>query len=346
MIIAQAQQKASQIVDEASKRTVDDAQITSEAQQTARQTLDEAKKKAEDDASSIVADASETARQIIDEARHNADDHVLKLAAEAEQSANQIIDEARNEARNQAMTIVTEAEQRASQIIEGAEKQAEGGRQIVPEAEQTASQILDEVKRRARDNARVVKQEAARLLTTANKKRIREDDVQEVFERIHRNLLYLVAGLERPPATPMKKKSTVPEPPETEAAKEARTEAATEGPWEQRLPGQDEEADLDVFHGYVELALPPPIGLDQMLQIHKTMKESPYLNVLNLGGSVDSGITIRVFVEAPIPLLKVIGEMPEVVEASEELPGDEKLVPGRRGEEEYPLRRIIITTKR
>jgi len=243
------------------------------------------------------------------------------------------------------MRIVTEAEQRGGQIVEESKKQAEDDTQILSEADQTASQILDEARKKAKDNAQIVKREAARLLTTAKNKKIREDKVEEVFERIRQNLLSLAECLEKPPAISMKK-TTVPEPPETEAARQVPIETITEEPQEQPAPDRDEGGNLDLFEGHVELALPPPLGLDQMLQIHKTMKQIPYVNVLNLGGSVDKGITIRIFVETPTPLLKVIGEMPEVDKTWEERPGDEKLVPSRQGGEEYPLRRIIMTAKR
>jgi hypothetical protein len=64
-----------------------------------------------------------------------------------------------------------------------------------------------------------------------------------------------------------------------------------------------------------------------------------------LGGSVDKGITIRVLVQQPTPLLKVIAKLSEVEEASEELPDADKTVPSRQTGEKTPIRRIIVTTK-
>jgi hypothetical protein len=122
-------------------------------------------------------------------------------------------------------------------------------------------------------------------------------------------------------------------------------EAVPEGPSEQPASGPEED-NLDLFGGTVEVALPPPVSLEPMLQIHKHLKETPHVDVLNLGGSVDKGITIRISVGTPTPLLRVLGELPGVDEVSEELPGAESIVPGRQGGEEEPLRRIIVTTKR
>ena len=95
----------------------------------------------------------------------------------------------------------------------------------------------------------------------------------------------------------------------------------------------------------MELALVPPIRLDVMLPIHKRLKETENVTVLNMGGSVDRGITIRVSAKTPTPLIKIIREMLGVEKVWEEIPGIISPVPGRQGQEEQPIRRIIINTK-
>jgi hypothetical protein len=82
-----------------------------------------------------------------------------------------------------------------------------------------------------------------------------------------------------------------------------------------------------------------------MLQLHKHLKQTPQLEVLNLGGSVDKGITIRLLLENPTPLRKVLEDMPEVKNVSDELPDAEKMVPARQTGEEPSLRRIVVITK-
>ena len=82
-----------------------------------------------------------------------------------------------------------------------------------------------------------------------------------------------------------------------------------------------------------------------MLQIHRNLKETPQLNVLSLGGSVDKGITIRIELDGPVPLLSLIGGMRGVGKVSEEPPSAESVVPGRQGGEAHPVRRIIATTR-
>jgi hypothetical protein len=108
---------------------------------------------------------------------------------------------------------------------------------------------------------------------------------------------------------------------------------------------EDKPLDPGFYKGTIEIAIPPPVGLDRMLQLHKHLKQTPQIEVLNLGGSVDKGITIRLHLENPTPLLKVLGGMPEVKKASDEAPGAEKMVPSREAGEEPPLKRIVVITK-
>jgi hypothetical protein len=64
---------------------------------------------------------------------------------------------------------------------------------------------------------------------------------------------------------------------------------------------------------------------------------------MNLGGSVDKGITIRLHLETPTPLLKILEDLDEVKNASDEIPGADRLVPSRQGGEEGVKRVIVLT---
>jgi len=114
---------------------------------------------------------------------------------------------------------------------------------------------------------------------------------------------------------------------------------------EQPSPGRIEENDRYsvLYQGTVELAVPPPVGLNRMLQLHKHLKQTPKLEVMNLGGSVDKGITIRLHLETPTPLLKILEDLDEVKNASDEIPGADRLVPSRQGGEEGVKRVIVLT---
>lgn len=105
-----------------------------------------------------------------------------------------------------------------------------------------------------------------------------------------------------------------------------------------------EEVNSDLYSGNVEITLPPPVGLNQMLQLHRHLKENPKVAVLSLTGSVDQGITIKVMVDTPIPLLKTIAELPEVRRAMEESPPADKTAPGPQMPGQTLLRKIIVNT--
>jgi len=104
-----------------------------------------------------------------------------------------------------------------------------------------------------------------------------------------------------------------------------------------------QKQDANLFAGTIELALPPPVALDRMLQLHKHLKETPHIDVLNLGGSVDNGITIRILLDSPIPLLKILEDLPGTDGVAEELDRDDGTIPSREGDEADQVRRVIIT---
>jgi len=273
-----------------------------------------------------IIEAAKEANSIKTEIEEKAKAKAISIVARAEEKArveaDAIIAETEMRAKERGEEIIAAVQREAQELIEAAQQRVEAVKapaqdeadQLVAEAEQEAVQkaqgTLREAKNRAEEGAQLVKQEAEQLLAKG-------------------------------------KGSAVSERPETEAAGHAQIETTTDETQEQHPPSQEEgeQGSPELFTGTVELALPPPVVLDRMLQLHKHLKQTPHVDVLNLGGSVDTGITIRVLVQDPTPLLKVIGKLPEVDEASEELPDADKTVPSRQTGDETPIRRIIITTK-
>jgi len=274
---------------------------------------------------------------------------------EAAKQANSIKTEIEERAKAKAMSIVARAEEKAQveaeAIIAETEMRAkERGGEIIAAAQQEAQELIEAAQQRVEAVNAPAQDEADQLVPEAKQefeKPPSKEEIRGVFENIHHNLLSMVEVFENPADRSTKKASPVPERPETEAAAQVQSETTTGETGEQHPPSQqeEEEGNPDLFTGTVELALPPPVILDRMLQLHKHLKQTPHVDVLNLGGSVDKGITIRVLVQDPTPLLKLIGKLPEVDEASEELTDADKTVPGRQTGEETPIRRIIITTK-
>jgi vacuolar-type H+-ATPase subunit H len=294
-----------------------------------------------------IIEAAKQANSIKTEIEEKAKAKAVSIVARAEEKAQveayAVIAETEMRAKERGEEIIAAAQREAQELIEAAQQRGEAvNASAQDEAEQKAQGILGEAKKRAEESAELAKQGAEQLL--AKGKQISQDDIKEVFENIHQSLLSIVEVSEKPPARSTKKGSAVPERPKTKAAGQVQTETTPDETQEQHPPRQ-EEGTPGLFIGTVELALAPPVVLDRMLQLHKHLKQTPHVDVLNLGGSVDRGITIRVVVQDPIPLLKVIGKLPEVNKVSEELPDADKTVPGRQTGEETPIRRIIITTK-
>ena len=131
-----------------------------------------------------------------------------------------------------------------------------------------------------------------------------------------------------------------------EKAKSIRGAQKEKEPLVQSSPIPEKEPEAPgIYKGTVELAIPPPIDLARMLQLHKHLKQTPQVEVLNFGGSVDKGITIRLLLENPTPLLKVLEDLPEVQEVSAEISGSETMVTSRETGDDTPVRRILVITK-
>ncbi len=126
----------------------------------------------------------------------------------------------------------------------------------------------------------------------------------------------------------------------TSALKETMSRINQEQPQSNKEKTNMEKA-LDLYSGTIELAILPPVSLQQVLQLHEDLRPITQMYVLNLGGSVDRGITIRMNVETPIPLLKLLRDLPEVGKASDEMERPERIVPARQGEGPK-VRRIVL----
>lgn len=108
--------------------------------------------------------------------------------------------------------------------------------------------------------------------------------------------------------------------------------------WQQEQ-GTEELAAL--YEGTVELAILPPVSLYHVMRLHDYLADIPHLKVLNFGGSVDRGITIRLTLDKPTPLANIIRDLYGVKKASDESGESQKIVPSRKGEDP-PVRRIAV----
>ena len=209
------------------------------------------------------------------------------------------------EAWKRSEGIIAEAQQQANRILEEARNTAS---KIVADAEYTSRRITEEARKK-------VEADTNRILTEAEHKfsRILEETRKKLPEEAHKIV----------------------------SASLSNNISAHDGGVEAKAVRKTEEVpDPEHFDGIVELALVPPLHLDTLLSLHKRLKQLSDVEVLNVSGSVDKGITIRTLIRTPIPLLGLIRELPVVKQAScgNELAQDAKC------EEKRLLKRIIVTT--
>jgi hypothetical protein len=67
----------------------------------------------------------------------------------------------------------------------------------------------------------------------------------------------------------------------------------------------------------VELAIPSPVSLQHLLQLHDHLRSIGQIEVLSVEGAVDKDIKVRLLLRASIPLDKILGELPEVEKVSD-----------------------------
>jgi vacuolar-type H+-ATPase subunit H len=375
-IIAEAEEKARKEID----------RITSEGERKARQSAQEkiaaAEQQAqsmltaaEEKAESIKANADDEANRITAEAKQNAiateqqAQEILKTAEEkaesiktnADNEANRIITEAKQNAmaaEQQAQSMLTAAEEKAGSIKTNAEKKAN---KIVSEAkeraedlvsaraasaEKEAQSILEEAKAKAEEEAHLIKQKSEQLLKRS--KRISEGEIKEKLKKVYQGLLSSLEGIDETIALPIEEgKESEPAKPEpiAHAKAERKTKEAQKQP-----PPSEEKVEVKespaIYEGTVELVIPPPLGLDRMLQLHKHLRNIPNIEVLNLGVSADKSITIRVILENPTPLRSILEDLPEVETVADAPQDAEMTTPTKKTGERTPVKRIIVTTKK
>ncbi len=130
-----------------------------------------------------------------------------------------------------------------------------------------------------------------------------------------------------------------PEVEEAEVEEEALPAAVAAEAEQPTAPAPEDTSAL--YDGTVELTIPPPVGLDRMLQLHKHLRSIPQVEVLNLGVSADKGITIRLLLQVPTPLIQVLGELPEVESVQEAGKVNSGRQAGKAG-----VRKFILSTKK
>jgi DNA-binding response OmpR family regulator len=103
----------------------------------------------------------------------------------------------------------------------------------------------------------------------------------------------------------------------------------------------EQEENFVLYNGTVELSFSHSVSLQQILQFYNTLKHVRQLDVVDVAGLVDKNVTIKLLLETPTPLVKILKVLPEVEEISDGLKSAENVISGSQ-EETSPVRRIVI----
>jgi vacuolar-type H+-ATPase subunit H len=250
-------------------------------------------------------------------------------------------------AEEKAESIRTNAEKKANKIVSEAKERAEDlVNARAASAEKEAQSILEEAKAKAEEEAHLIKQKSEQLLKRS--KRISEGEIKEKLKKVYQGLLSSLEGIDETIALPIEE-GKESEPAKPEPIVHAKAERKTKESQKQPPPSEEKvevKESPAIYEGTVELVIPPPLGLDRMLQLHKHLRNIPNIEVLNLGVSADKSITIRVTLENPTPLRKILEDLPEVETTADAPQDDEMTTPTKNTGERTPVKRIIVTTKK
>ena len=152
--------------------------------------------------------------------------------------------------------------------------------------------------------------------------RAAERDLEERFASVYEELLLDSDRRENRCATtiPICKETTRHEPHEPETTASTRVDEITKEPGEQQTPVAEEqfvEKSSDLIEGSVELMIQPPIGLDLIPQLYRSLKSVAQVESLDLRVLKDKEITYSLVLQEPTPLLHFLRQLQEVDEIRE-----------------------------
>ena len=182
------------------------------------------------------------------------------------------------------------------------------------EAEKEAKQVVKEREKREAEEAKErVKREAEEAKKAQQEAREREKrEAEEAKERVKRE------------AEEAKKAQEDAREREKREAEEAKDRAKKE---------VEGVAGARLYEGRIRLSIMSPVDFRRLRKLEECLREVPDLRLAMVGGSVDEGTTIVVFTEKPLPLVKLLKEMPPVEQVIEE---DKRIQVKLRAEEVKP----------
>lgn len=280
------------------------------------------------------------------EAKARADAIVARAIEKTRAAAQKVIARAKEKAEAEAQRIIAEARQKAEQSFQErlslAEKQAQ---EIIKAAEEKGSLIIAEALNKAEAEALRIRKQAEQLRESSQK----TDERQPVKNSREASGQLLMEPVVAPETTGISMAEKKPPEPVSEVCVSAPRAASAGKPAEPPSSGKVEGGKKDNLASYddvVELAIIPPISLDQLLRLHKHLKKNSGVKVVELKGSLEKGVTIRILVQAQTPLLNMLAVLPEIDKVSDEPIEVGKISSAHRKGNSPTPRTISVTMKR
>jgi chemotaxis protein histidine kinase CheA len=223
-------------------------------------------------------EAKETEEKAKGEAREAKEKAKRKAEGEAKRAEERAKKEAELAAKEKAKRVARKAKEKAKRKVEGEAKETEEKAKGKPRAEEKEAKLA--AKERAKREARKAKEKAKRKV---------EGEAKRAEEKAKKEAELLAKEKAKREARKAKERA------EREAEGEAEPVVVTK-----------------LYKGVVELTIVPPVGLGQLENLEKDLRQVENLRLVLVGGSVDRGNKIVVSAEEPIPLLRILGEMPAV----------------------------------
>lgn len=260
---------------------------------------------------------------------------VARAVEKAKAAAQKVVARAKEKAEAEGQKIIAEAHQKAEQQSQ----------EITKAAEEEGSRIIAEAREKAEEEALLIKKEAEQLL--ASSKKVEECPAVKNPWDVPDEIFWQYQVVQKTKAISMKKEEVPPEPHVPDAA--ISVAPAAEKPVEQPSLSKEEGDKKESPASYddtVELALPPPVALDRILQLHKHLKKDSRVKVVALSGSLDKGVRIKLLVQSHTPLLSMLAALPEVEKVTDELIEAGKTSSAHRKGNGARPRTIAVTMKK
>jgi vacuolar-type H+-ATPase subunit H len=199
-------------------------------------------------------------------------DTLLQLAEEGIFDVTPRVEPGTAEMDSNAVEKISAADREAQEILRAAREEAESIKRV---AEKEALRILQEAKARAAQDALLIKKEAEQLLQKGK----------------------ALAG--------------------SATAKTSSTEGegASTGGNEEQSSLEYETAKRELaalYDGIVELHIPPPISVGPLRDLTKLLQYSSGIKILSLDSTANRGLKMKLFLQKPVPLIKILKSMPQV----------------------------------